>query len=516
MASRELTQLSVDLAKKNKGGSGAPGSGMNADSDVGSSVRDLSPVDDSSKAYSDMALNTMASAFKDGGSLASRQKTIMEKFAARATLNQEGGAAERELINANAADNIETTLESNAREYVGAIEGQNMGLKTAAVRYMENTGAKRVRDLEKARDNLLLTAKVQEASRLDNLIIEEEKAITDARTNFINELLGISTEARAQSAETRAVAGENREIAGFETPEEARIRDLVSGQAGAQLEAVRNLALTAPDAGITPTDTFESAVEKYRGSSTYKRNERAAELELEQIQAQINSSNRANQPTGGSGGGSTSGTYSTDLEFITDAASAVAAQGGKFSLENFNRRIGRARDDADRVAIVADTILANAPAETRNRFNNDSAAIANIDQAILMLEDGVETGFLNNAAQYTYNIVGKDFDPKLTEINQYITAALQPYRSNITGAAWGQQETKEYERLFGNTKYAPEELLTRLRGLKGIMLNKTSNALNGQVNPLGTTRNFFSEPLGVGNGTTRALADDNMFSNTEL
>ena len=119
-----------------------------------------------------------------------------------------------------------------------------------------------------------------------------------------------------------------------------------------------------------------------------------------------------------------------------------------------------------------------------------------IEKAIALLDSKVQTGAINNAKQYTYNIVGKDYDPKIAELQQLITSAIQPYRSSVTGAAWGAQEEKEYQSLFGSTKYSPSELKQRLEGVKEIMKDKTTTALNAQVNPLGSYNQFNVNPVG--------------------
>ena len=94
--------------------------------------------------------------------------------------------------------------------------------------------------------------------------------------------------------------------------------------------------------------------------------------------------------------------------------------------------------------------------------------------------------------QYTYNIFGKDFDPKIAKINGYITSAIQPYRNSVTGAAWGTQEDNEYETLFGSTKYSPTELRQRLTQMKEMLIAKSTEGLNAYVNPLNTYQNPFN------------------------
>lgn len=178
-----------------------------------------------------------------------------------------------------------------------------------------------------------------------------------------------------------------------------------------------------------------------------------------------------------------SGTFGSDLD--ATVAKAVATIPTKFKQEAFVNAMSRARNDADKISIMASTVLANADAPTRTDFINQSVAIKQIDKAIKAIEEGAQTGFLNNGAQYTFNLFGKDYDPNLAKVASYITSAVQPYRNSITGAAWGNQEDTEYQALFGSTKYSPEELLSRLERVKEIMIDKSIGALDAEIDPLG-------------------------------
>ena len=194
----------------------------------------------------------------------------------------------------------------------------------------------------------------------------------------------------------------------------------------------------------------------------------------------------------GGGGTGTSGgkTYGSDLEAIV--GSVLATIPTKFGQEQFQAQINRARNDADKISLIAATVLKNQPTQIRSDFASQKEAISFIDKAISVIDSGTKTGVLQAGAQYVYNIFGKDFDPKLTEINSNVTAALQPYRNSVTGAAWGEQENAEYNQLFGSTKYSPAELKNRLTILKEIMKTKTIGALNSYVNPMDTYGNIFN------------------------
>lgn len=203
----------------------------------------------------------------------------------------------------------------------------------------------------------------------------------------------------------------------------------------------------------------------------------------------------------GAGGGTGAGdAYGTDLEAIIGTVTSTIPS--KFGQETFRTQISRSRNDADKINLVAAQILKQAPATDRSDFKNQTLGIANLDKAISELDKGAKTGFINNAGQYVFNIAGKDFDPKLTAIKQYLVSAIQPYRNSVTGAAWGEQEEAEYQSLFGSTKYSPKELKDRLTRMKEILKSKTLEGLNSYVNPLNTYDNQFTYGSGSSNNNT--------------
>lgn len=190
----------------------------------------------------------------------------------------------------------------------------------------------------------------------------------------------------------------------------------------------------------------------------------------------------------GRGGGGSQ--YETDLDAII--GSVVSTIPTKFGQQQFNTQLARARNDADRLNLVAAQVLKGQSAEFKNDFRNQAVGIAQIDKAIAELDKGVQTGFINSNLQYAANFFGKDYDPALAKINGYITSAIQPYRNSVTGAAWGEQEDGEYQQLFGSDRYSPVELRQRLVQTKELLKSKSSEGLNAFVNPLGTYDNQFA------------------------
>ncbi len=233
-------------------------------------------------------------------------------------------------------------------------------------------------------------------------------------------------------------------------------------------------------------------IDKLAQISTLAEQKQAADIAAEKEKNRISS---IKSTTGASGG--TTGTYKTTLDaMIGNAYNLIGSANGKAA---FNNSIKSARDDNDKINSIATVVLANSSSVVKNDFMNQKQGINSLNKAIDLIKKGTQTGVLDNAKQYAYNVVGKDFDPNLAAINAYITSAIQPYRNSITGAAWGEQEDSEYMSLFGSTKYSPAELLSRLERIKEIMNDKTISALDLQVNPMGGA-NIFN--VGMDTSTT--------------
>jgi hypothetical protein len=205
-----------------------------------------------------------------------------------------------------------------------------------------------------------------------------------------------------------------------------------------------------------------------------------------------NEKNFAPKATGGGSGTGASGTgsnkYTSDLEAIIGNTIVTLP---KFAQQEFQRQLQKTRNDADKISLVASVVLKNVPGEIKTDFANQSIGVSNIDKALAEIDKNAKTGFINSKLQKGFNLFGKDYDPSLTTIASYITAAVQPYRASVTGAAWGEQEEAEYQQLFGSVLYSPEELKQRLITLKEIMKDKSAQGLNVFINPMNTYANPF-------------------------
>lgn len=207
--------------------------------------------------------------------MGTESQTIATKYAERQRLTQEAAEAQKSLITSKA----ETAIGAEKEAGAGTLETTRetmRGLGPASTRALiimeEGRTSKRVRELETTRDELLAQNKATEASRLDDLILKEQEATTLARTNYLNTVFATSAELRAQ--------------AGFETPTQQAQRALKT----ASQTAIANLAVNAPDAGITQQDIelgdIAAITEKYRNSAVYKQNIAKGEADIARIKAE--------------------------------------------------------------------------------------------------------------------------------------------------------------------------------------------------------------------------------------
>lgn len=248
-------------------------------------------------------------------------------------------------------------------------------------------------------------------------------------------------------------------------------------------------AKTAAEAAKLAAETkkAEAAANSFElseGQAKYVIDEETGEVK----QVAKNAKTFAPKATSGGDGPGSSGTYGNDLDAL--AGQVKAGLNGKYKQEQFSAQFARARTVDDKIALIAS--VADMPADIKKDLIQTANAKYQLRQAINLVKSGVQTGVLQKAAQYGLGIGGGQLSPELTQISQLITAATQPYRNSVTGAAWGDQETAEYNTLFGSIKDTPETLLTKLENLEKIMSDGRVNLIAAAVDPFGSNSSFDS------------------------
>ena len=211
-------------------------------------------------------------AFSSGGLDASTHsfnpQTILDTYKSAKQLTNESSAASAKKLESEYSTAVEDINISDTQGATQSFEGQKgFAQMPVALNYMQISHDKRIRDLTKQKNELLLSNDIERSRTLSDLILKEETAISDAKTNFLNQYFAINSENRASQS--------------FETPGQKSARELTSKTN----ESILALAQTAPDAGILPTDNYTTALEKYRNSGTYKRDVREGEAKIRNTEA---------------------------------------------------------------------------------------------------------------------------------------------------------------------------------------------------------------------------------------
>lgn len=192
----------------------------------------------------DLAGKTLKSEISSLGSSAGQEQSILEKYAKRKELAESSAESTKKLIGSQAETAIGEQKEENVRTLTSEQESRRgFATNTALVRDLEDTGKKRIRDLEKARDELLLKADIAKADKMDALIVDEQNMITNARKDFLSSLTSIIS------------AGKS--LAEFETPAQKSERELKLTRTK-QLDEIRANYGYIP--GMQNAKTFEEAV----------------------------------------------------------------------------------------------------------------------------------------------------------------------------------------------------------------------------------------------------------------
>lgn len=383
----------------------------------------------------------------------------------------------------------------------------------------------------------------QANQRLSDIAREESEAIMSARTayetgkfNQFNQKVNALKDLREEK--TKELAGYNQKLNDFNkklSEQQTQIQSEVRGQQiqSSILETINQgfkdpleILTVLESAGIQATpdevkkytsliekqDTLAGLDQDLRTYEYLKKNEpnELSALGVKNYNDYLKVVQKAKTAPKATGGGKTGGVgggqkYASDLDAIIGATLSTISS--KFGQQQFQAQLNKARNDADRISLVASQVLKGQSADIKNDFNNQTFGVKQIDKALAVLEEKTKTGVIQAGKQYVYNLAGKDFDPNLAKINGYIISAIQPYRNSITGAAWGEQEDAEYQALFGSIKYSPTELKQRLLQIKEIMKDKSVQALNSFVNPLDTFENPFVNKEGQFTG--ERLEDNN-------
>lgn len=262
--------------------------------------------------------------------------------------------------------------------------------------------------------------------------------------------------------------------AGVSSFEELYAKGLVtdySPDRAADRNFVSQVMAKYPDAGVTISDTPETAQAKLSKSRIYQKETYIA-------------------PTRGTGVGSgAAGTGPngavTDYDVLAGALST--SLGSVAAMDKFQSQWNAAKTDEQKLKVL--TAYAKMPPDIKKEVIQSNQASAALTDVQKLLDSGVQTGLLAAGQSYFANKTGTGADKKVEEIKARLTSALQQYRSNVTGAAWGDQEQAEYDALVGGVKFSPEDLANKVAIFKDILKQKSQTALLSAIDLTGAINN---------------------------
>lgn len=263
----------------------AQSKGYQGDTEEGAADFARSLSSPSGSSYSGGGVQSTSDMMSEFGSVfAPERETIMDSYRSARGQVDKASEASKGLIESRYGTKMED--EQQAGELaLDRTKEQDIGFARSPIMLslMASESEKRIRGLQKDKQELLMANDYEKAKELSKLIVDEQTAITTARVNMLNEYFGFRSEARADAGEVRSQDQARRDALSFRTPEQTAVIDLAS---------------KFPDSGITEEDTLATAQQKVRQSSSYLQNIRKGEADIAASQASAANSLASARKTG--------------------------------------------------------------------------------------------------------------------------------------------------------------------------------------------------------------------------
>lgn len=424
-----------------------------------------------------------------------QEKSIMEKFAERKKLAETSAEAGKKLVASEAETAIGEAKELGARELTSEVESRRgFATNTALVRQIQESGEKRVRNLEKARDELFLKQDVAKAEIMNDLIEKEQSSITQARTSYVTNALNFLREMR--------------ESAGFETPEQKSQRELKTEVQKSIIE----LSAKAPDVGILPTDDLSTALGKYRNSATYTNDIRKGEQEIKLLEANTAKVNADAAKARADAQGLVIDTTNPQIaavqraiQFLTPGATADQRKDIIRTYQSMIQtgEIDQAKDYIKRVAREI------APIDENQKATGREEAIVSLNTIKNALDKyvagGGDTGILAGSVESIANKIGRTKDPELAKLANSIRLSIVDYRRAVSGAAFTESEAAEYAALFPSIGNVPSFNDAKITSLLETFQRNQELFYSRMFGPLNYSALFGNEQIVPGVVSDRSL-----------
>lgn len=321
----------------------------------------------------------------------------------------------------------------------------------------------------------ILTQNQQKEGAVENEKLAKLAAINQKAREAADKAVAEKKAAKAESVQTHLAYLKEAETRKA-TNADLAAADLVAQELDLDELTDTDLNLIVKGYGITPAQ-LRVAYKKIADAEAARLAKEEADFTLSEGQARYDADGnlvasrsktyapKASSGSGSGGGSSSGGTVGSDLEFLYNS---VRTGKNSATVPILDSAWRAARNDRDRINLLAQNVVL--PGPIKSDLIQRSAAIPMVDGALNLLNDGVKTGYFKNLGEKAANTFGATTDPNIAKIKQYLVSAIQPYRSSVTGAAWGTQEEAEYQALFGSTLDNPAFLKTKLENLKKLML----------------------------------------------
>lgn len=199
-------------------------------------------------------------------------QSIMDTYNSAKSLTTKTGTDAAARINSQYGTGVSDTNISDTKDLTTKLDNGGFAQMPVALNYLQMAHDKRIRDLTAQKNEALASNDANTSKALSDLIVNEQTAMSNAKTTFLSNFFNTQANTRANTATDISKAQEARAASGFETPEQIRQRNLDIALKTTQQQGVLSLAQSAPDANILPTDDYATAVQKFKDSPSFKRN----------------------------------------------------------------------------------------------------------------------------------------------------------------------------------------------------------------------------------------------------
>ena len=180
------------------------------------------------------------------------EQTIMGQYDASKSATSAAGDTAAKAISDTGNYNLGYQSDMDKAQGTSALEsGRGFVVNPGQLSILQEQSTKRIRDLTTQMNDALANNNTAVASKLADLALQENTAITNARTTFLNQYFQGKQEQRAEQS--------------FQTPQQTAITSLISQY---------------PDAGLSPNDDLATAQAKIRNSPSYKLNISKGETDI--------------------------------------------------------------------------------------------------------------------------------------------------------------------------------------------------------------------------------------------